>query len=608
MINDLISKNELLNDQKIDFSPKKTKINTIPNYNKVQCKSSATVSDNTIYTLTENNYVTNWIKKFNTELSPIYNIYTYFSDPYKSYIVYLFIETNRQLLLNLKNATNQQNQITPFTCNIEDEFDKTKIKIKLYEINSNNNLIYDICFDIKKYQITNQNFDLGRPASVLFNVIFNLCYVDFIELICFFFESGKIFKYDMESFIVYLDPYYNKRPVLENLQDFFKRADCYFNGSSNKNRMSEPFFNQIDIERNLCTENDFQFIENFENYLFDENSKNFKFAKNNLNNSNFSDESFFMNCEINDIDTNKIRDIDLIKKSPGEINDIKNIHSNVESDIDLTQIKCAHFTIKKSEAVSSSNCIKISTNFEASTVSPHKIKNSNSIDESFFNTLKSETQQNYKNETEKTIKISLTNIKKLQTYIQSWTILHYYFFNASLAEKLDYIKKLSDKIYYTCRRYSIKPNDFKQFTLDKIKNIDDKLDKLTLFFIFTKLSKFADSNNPKCRYCDLFVLSWIYLNYKPQNDIEKRDLVLVVYFTTRNKNFPFNGLFVKHNVSSLQITMVDCMKLNFINRVLLIQFNEHRIFSYGSVNVWQLQLLWKFLVYIVEIKRKLFDF
>lgn len=65
------------------------------------------------------NYITKWIDELNFEISPIHNICTYFSDPYKPHILYLFVESKLENL----NLVNETNPTTSFQLNSQSLFE-----------------------------------------------------------------------------------------------------------------------------------------------------------------------------------------------------------------------------------------------------------------------------------------------------------------------------------------------------------------------------------------------------------------------------------------------------------------------------------------------------
>lgn len=544
---------------------------------------------NTNWTLAKNYHVKNWIKEFNEEISPTHNIYTYFTDPYKPYIVYLFVESNKQNMLSSINCIFPKYQITPFTCKINEENGKTEIKIKLYELSSNNNLIYNICFDIDGYKVIDSFFDSKLKFCSLFEVIFNLCYFDIIELICIAIKSGKFVDDEIDCLKTYNERQLNTFSVATKLKEFFIKSKLFLNGNKDENKAnnkcSKNKFTDED-KLNICNENNLR-VEN----IHDSDIKNSRFK------NNFGDFQSLEDIYLNNFDLNKL-DKTLIFENDIRLNEVFfDTRVNQEN-------KSPTFNLNLKSSKSTSTIVENSqrTDKNAENSNPTTIDQINISDMNFRN---SEIQKISTHEKDIILLYFLSDIKKLLVYLQSWTIRRSFFFNAKVSKKLLYVKKLSKKISYACRRYDIKSECFNEFILRHIKKIHDNLDKLTLFLIFTKLSKFY--TRPKSKYYDLFVLSWIYLNYKPQNDNEKNELIQVVFLLNRIKCSSYKA-FEKSKVTSSYLITVEQMNANIINRIMIIYFDEHRIFSHKYVPAWQFEILWSFMVHVIKLKCKLFNF
>lgn len=558
--------------------------------------------------------ITNWIKEFNLEISPVHIIYTYFSDPFKSHIVYLFIETSQQKLLCLLELENHNilideiNPITPFTCNIEEELDKLLIKTKLYEISSNNNLVYNYCFRIEKFHPQDILYKTNKRFCTLFNYIFNLCYGDILELVSVISKTGKIFNNKTEWFKLYHNFFFCKQSVVEHLKDFFSISIIFLNINSCNEETSCKLKSTIEsAEKNGSVSKNIDFNANYKNCT---NSYNYIFKNNTINNTTLN---------ASDVNKNSRKKYDEISTFKN-IKDLKNV---APPDLE----KVAKYNVEELNFCNNSCNFKLSNYVDCKdeflkpflNTKCNKNKLITTKEKKFTSNLNSAF--NFKNRYTTTIipylpttdknnqkSCFLPDVQKLLLYLQSWPIRHLFFFEASLIEKLNYIQNLSKKIYFASRRHCTSSEIFNKFTLYHIRKIHNKFDKLTLFLIFTKIIKISNPFKPKYKFCELFVLSWVYLNYKPQNDSEQKDLLQAIYLTINNNHVLSKILFDDFKVKCLHITTIEQMKLNFMNRILLMYFNEDRIFRYTAVPAWQFQILWRFMVYMVHIKFQLFEF
>lgn len=196
--------------------------------------------------------------------------------------------------------------------------------------------------------------------------------------------------------------------------------------------------------------------------------------------------------------------------------------------------------------------------------------------------------------------------QSILAYIQLWNtnLLSFYFISTNA--KYYHLERLSNIIYQFCLQKKIYSNNFDRCLSFYIEKIYDKLDRLTIFLIYTKFICINKGYFVRYNMCNLFVYCWLYVTYGYQNFKEKNMFLQLLYSISYQKhpksiNYDFSDFACSY------ISSFSEMQRIFIKRLFFFYFNEEY-----SKNVYFLksnknQISWNFILCYIKLKCKIFS-
>lgn len=201
---------------------------------------------------------------------------------------------------------------------------------------------------------------------------------------------------------------------------------------------------------------------------------------------------------------------------------------------------------------------------------------------------------------------SITELQDILEQINMWSKNFSIFHSMSSTKKHQHLRKLSHGIYQFCLNKKIYTRNFERYLSYFIKRVNDNLDRLTVFMVYTKLIGKNRGLFVRYNICNLLVWCWLYNTYSYQNLQEKNVFLELLYCISYQKT-PTSIHYNYRDFSCSYISNFSEMQRIFIKRLFHFYFQDDSNRRLGFFRSITNQISWNFILCYLKLKCKLFS-